>query len=556
MITTSSLNDIFKRIALTFASLKKVFQNEIVDHYFSDTDIGRLYQCHPTSDGIDEQTWQDLLVADYFNLLSHQTSIFGQQVLHQRLRQGAQSDEHKNRQERLQFLMVDPERLKALHAICKHLRMVDTEIAGMLFSGAKLPTAPAWLPYAKIIPFSFMFCALLMLIGLFALPATKLAPIAFFCLFPITIGLFALQLRYRETVLHWNQMMYALTQLLGTCSLFGSRDETLFKEFSEHRKTTAKIVQKLLRFPFQLAGMGKVRDYIDWFLLSNVSHYFNQLARVETHHHCIQTSFLRCAHLEADIAIARHLLTRPLFCWATLHEEASFHFHEAIHPLLVNATPLSIDSNNKSIFLSGQNGIGKSTLLRTIGINLITARAFGFCYAVSGSTALRPIYASLQNEDSLLNGESLYVSELRRAHEVLATIKQTNSDDGCAKKANEQQAFYIIDEIFRGTNYLESVSAAAAVLQRIALHGTVIVSSHNLVLAAILHEHFLAKYVARNVDGNLTICDGILPKTNGISLLATHGFTLEIEADANKVFQWLSQYLSHPTTDVDIFTTE
>ena len=556
MTMALGFKDIFNRIALGFTKLKNTFVNENTDHYFSDDEVARLHHHHPIADCIDEQTWQDLLVADYFSLITRQTSIFGKQVLHQRLRQGLQIGENKVREERLQFLMADPDRLKALHAICKHLRLVDTEIAGMLFSGIKLPSVPAWKPYAKIIPFSFMFFVLLMLIGLFALPATKLGPVAFFCLFPITIGLFAIQLRYRETILHWNQMMYALTQLLGTCSLFGSLDETLLREFSEHRKTTAKIVRKLVRFPFQTAGMGKVRDYIDWFLLSNVSHYFNQLARVETHRHFIQASFLRCANLEADIAIARHLLTRPLFCWATLHEEASFHFHGAIHPLLENATPLSIDSNHKSIFLSGQNGIGKSTLLRTIGINLITARAFGFCYAESGSTALRPIYASLQNEDSLLNGESLYVSELRRAHELLATIKQASSGDGCAKKANKQKAFYIIDEIFRGTNYLESVSAAAAVLQRIALHGTVIVSSHNLVLAAILHDHFFAKYVARNEDGNLTICDGVLPKTNGISLLVTHGFTREIEADANKVFQWLSQYLSHPTTDVDIFTTE
>ena len=81
------------------------------------------------TDCIDEQTWQDLLVADYFSLITRQTSIFGKQVLHQRLRQGAQSDEHKKRQERLQFMMADPNRLKALHAICKHLRLVDTEIA-------------------------------------------------------------------------------------------------------------------------------------------------------------------------------------------------------------------------------------------------------------------------------------------------------------------------------------------------------------------------------------------------------------------------------------------
>ena len=51
---------------------------------------------------------------------------------------------------------------------------------------------------------------------------------------------------------------------------------------------------------------------------------------------------------------------------------------------------------------------------------------------------------------------------------------------------NGPPAFFIIDEIFRGTNHLESISAAAAVLHTLAASGLVIVSSHNLVLAPLL----------------------------------------------------------------------
>lgn len=99
----------------------------------------------------------------------------------------------------------------------------------------------------------------------------------------------------------------------------------------------------------------------------------------------------------------------------------------------------------KGAFISEQNGIGKSTLLRTVGLNLLVARAFGFCYARKATVSMLPVYASMQNEDSLLGGESLYIAELQRARELLAAA------------AGPHRGILIIDEFFRGTNHMESV---------------------------------------------------------------------------------------------------
>jgi hypothetical protein len=75
------------------------------------------------------------------------------------------------------------------------------------------------------------------------------------------------------------------------------------------------------------------------------------------------------------------------------------------------------------------------------------------------------VYASMQGEYSLLGGESLHMAQLRRAGELLAAA------DGA------HRGIFIIDQIFRGTSHLESVSAAAAVLDALAAKGLVIVSS-------------------------------------------------------------------------------
>jgi DNA mismatch repair ATPase MutS len=181
-------------------------------------------------------------------------------------------------------------------------------------------------------------------------------------------------------------------------------------------------------------------------------------------------------------------------------------------------------------------------LLRTTGLNLIAARAFGFCYAASAQVPVLPVYASMQSEDSLLGGESLYMAELRRAAELLAAA------DG------PHGGIYIIDEIFRGTNHLESVSAAAAVLDALAAKGMVIVSSHNLVLASLL-EHRLAPWCVSAPDGDvgrLALVPGVLAHTNGIALLAARGFGARIEGNAARVFDWLGGYLAHPAGCGDV----
>jgi DNA mismatch repair ATPase MutS len=139
----------------------------------------------------------------------------------------------------------------------------------------------------------------------------------------------------------------------------------------------------------------------------------------------------------------------------------------------------------------------------------------------------------MRNEDSLLGGESLYIAELRRARELLAASQRT------------QAAVYLVDEIFRGTNHVESVSAAAAVLDVLAERGLVIVSSHHLLLAPLLAHRLEPSFIDR-AGGELRLAPGVLAQTNGVELLARHGFGTEVEQRAARVARWLGDYLASP----------
>jgi hypothetical protein len=493
-----------------------------IDFPFAPSDIAQLQRAcaDHAAPAIDAQTWDDLLLARYSALLSPEVSIFGQQVLHQRLRDGLDQADSLALGGRVRTLMADAALLEQLRADCRGLRRADTDIAALLFASEQ-PPEPGWVRYWWRTPLGLLACVL----------GAMWTPLAWLGAGYAMYRLIALQMRFHDTVQAWERSALALQMLLRSCSLLGARRHHLLEPHAALAEQAGTLNRRLSRSLLDL--IPGQRTYADWFMLGNVRHYFKGIRLAYAQRDLLRACYLACANLEADIALARHLLRTPASCWAQRHDGADIVFGRVVHPLLEDAAPLDISLLGKGAFISGQNGSGKSTLLRTIGLNLIVARAFGFCYAASAQVPALPVYASMQSEDSLLGGESLYMAELRRATELLAAA------DGA------HGGIYIVDEIFRGTNHLESVSAAAAVLDALAAKGMVIVSSHNLLLAPLL-EHRLAPLCVTVEGGKLALVPGVLAHTNGIALLTAHCFGAGIEANAARVFDWLGAYLAHP----------
>jgi hypothetical protein len=498
-----------------------------LDYPFVASDVARLHRIRAKSDtpSLDDQTWDDLLLQPYLGELSRETSIFGKQELYRRLRAGVQPGERAAQRERVRVLMTDPASLEQLHRKLRPLREADSEIASVLYEGA-CPPVPKWAGRTWLLPYA--------LIG--SIAAVALTPFAWLGVALVLYVLLSVQVRYYERVQKWNRSLSVMQVMLATCTALGDDASIEGGGFARGRDQASRINRTLSRSP-ALEALPGSRDYADWFALANVSHYFKSARAVFARRSFLVECYERCASLEADVAIARHLLAVSNWSWADEAADKSLMLDGAVHPLLRDAAPLSITLEGKGAFISGQNGVGKSTFLRTLGLSLVAARGLGFAYARAARlpSSLR-VYASMQNEDSLLGGESLYIAELRRARELLAA-----ADSG-------QPAVYLIDEIFRGTNHIESVSAAAAVLDTLAARGLVLVSSHNVVLASILSRWIEPVQIAREGRG-LSLRPGVLVETNGVSLLGAQGFSPEIGAKAARVAAWLGKRLAEPADE-------
>lgn len=511
---------------MRFLNLLMGYQAPEIDYPFARTDVAMYATASGGGACIDAQTWDELQLHAYLDRIAQGASIFGRQALYRRLL-GGRDAAHA----RLKKLAADSAGLDALTEACRGLRAVDTEVAGLLFGPAP-DRSPRWARWLGALPVAFMLSVALAFVW---------AP-GWIVALGLWLALMGVQAAWYMRVQEWGRQVAALEQLLRAHSLLGGLPaDSAGAPYAAALRTGAREAGKASRVLGRslMHKLPGVSEYSEWMLLANVTHYFASRNAFLERLPALQDSYRLVAELEADIALARHMRALPAVC--AVDEGDAIVLDSVVHPLVSDAQPLSVDVRDGGAFISGQNGVGKSTLLRAVGVNLVAARAFGFCYAQGAQAPLLPVYASMQNEDSLADGESLYLSEVRRAQELLALAKQG-------------RAVFLIDEIFRGTNHMESVSAAAAVLDELARHGTVIVSSHNVVLAPLLAHVLQPLCVEPDSHGRLHVRSGVLARTNGIALLAQHGFGDAIDASARKVHAWLSTHLAHPQNCAGVLT--
>ncbi|MQR01962.1 MutS-related protein [Glaciimonas soli] len=474
---------------------------------------------------VDDQTWKDLDLEKYCASLTSGVSILGQQGIHLRLRKRSEDDNA------IVALLDDAELRGNLKNAFDAMRGLEFDVSPLVFASPKV-AIPWWVKF--LLPFQ-----ILLLLAMLApsLSLMMLIPLAGLILFT-----FVIQASWLTHIERHDEKLFALRTILHTgltlAKLAPQRNYPILHSFLSQINDIQKIKRDLSR-PIVETGSQITKLYADWFFLRNISHHFKATRIIRENQGLLRRWYLLIANLEADLAMANHISMQSHFCWATPHPGNSILLKDVINPLLVNASAVSFATDEMGVFLSGQNGAGKSTFLRTLGLNLLVGRAFGFCYADKATIAMRLVYTSIQIEDSMADGESLYVAELNRAKKLLESSR------------GEHSGIYIIDEIFRGTNHLESVSVAAALIHKLTQHALVIVSSHNLVLAPLLAKYLIPMQVISETGG-VVIKPGLLEKPNGIALLDTIEMDESISNNARSVSIWLSSYLAHPKNCPDL----
>lgn len=188
------------------------------------------------------------------------------------------------------------------------------------------------------------------------------------------------------------------------------------------------------------------------------------------------------SHFDALVSMATFRYNEPQATDAELIEsdEVIYEAKGIYHPFLVGKAvrnDFSIADKNYYI-ITGANMAGKSTFLRSLGINYVMATCGLPVFADSLRISLYSLFSSMRTTDDLAHGISYFNAELLRLQQLIKTCKRN------------KQTLIILDEILRGTNSLDKLNGSRLFLQYVAsLPVTGIVATHDLELSKMQQEY-------------------------------------------------------------------
>jgi hypothetical protein len=250
---------------------------------------------------------------------------------------------------------------------------------------------------------------------------------------------------------------------------------------------------------------------------------------------CLLPVWLDTFHmLEALISLGTFTSLHPDYKFPDIHADAwpVLEFRSLGHPLLAPERKVSNDFQIETLgdlsIITGSNMAGKSTFIRTIGVNLCLAYAGGPVNADYFRCLPFRLYTCIRINDSLGDGFSYFYAEVKRLKGLLEALKpDENSDHG----ATNQPMLYLIDEIFRGTNNRERmIGSRAYVKTLIGTKGIGLIATHDLDLAHLadtypqVHNfHFRDAVQEGKLVFDYIIRPGPSPTTNALKIMQMEG---------------------------------
>lgn len=207
------------------------------------------------------------------------------------------------------------------------------------------------------------------------------------------------------------------------------------------------------------------------------------------------------------------------------------------HPLLPEASrvdnDLEVGPAGTLLLVTGSNMAGKSTLLRALGLNLLLAAAGGPVCARRLSMPPVRLASSVQVQDSLEEGVSLFLAELQRIRGVVEGARSAGNEEGSTHPDAGEPPLYLVllDEILRGTNSQDRQTAVRRVLRHLRDEGaTGLITTHDLELAGepgLVPVHFRESVETVGGETRMTfdylLRPGVAPTTNALLLLDAMG---------------------------------
>ena len=214
----------------------------------------------------------------------------------------------------------------------------------------------------------------------------------------------------------------------------------------------------------------------------------------------------------------------------------AFRVQDLYHPLLTEPVSNSLEAG-RPVLLTGSNASGKSTFLKAAALCALLSQSTGIAPAKSYSGAYYRIYTSMALRDSLRDGESYFIVEiksLRRILQASGNVSVPASEEAVFTESQQSlpqiPVLCCIDEVLRGTNTVERIAASAEILRCFAGRNVLcFAATHDLELTSLLGDVFDNYHFSEEIeDGDVRFSYRLQPgpstTCNAIALLGALGY--------------------------------
>ena len=468
---------------------------------------------------LDDRTWSDLDLDEVSRHLDRCVSPVGSQSLYRLLRHTRLDDvPAADRRTAIATLAGDAalrDRLfLALHPLhdARAARVVE-------LAWGDTPPPPRWTAAAVAVPLAATAVVALAWAGTvswgWVVPVFLLASLAHF----------AHQRRVTGLPLPFLAALLGAARRIAACR--DKRLDALIPRLADDAAATAPLRRRLGPLVFE-DSLGLLQ-YVKIFWLVDVLAYALSHRELRARRPELQRLFDAVGAVDALLSVAAFHARHPGTCRpepAPVRDGWSI--RTVRHPLLAGAIANDYRPGGRGALVTGSNMAGKTTFLKTLGVNTVLAQCFGFALADEWRMPRLRVLTSIGRADNLISGRSYYMAEVES---VLRLVRAAATDD---------PHLLLADEVFRGTNPEERLAGSAEVLRYLARGPHVVVAAtHDLDLVRELGDrydayHFGDSLGTEGLRFDYTLRPGPCASRNAIALLAHVGYPDEIVERARR----------------------
>ncbi len=479
----------------------------------------KTLQKNKNLNAVDDITWNDLSMDEVFGLINNTNSSVGQEYLYRMLRTPESNDEILKERDRLAEYFTENEddriNVQKKFVALGYARNVSVSDYIDIIMDLEPESSLLDILCNVLIVASLVYCigfnpslGIILVIG-----AMGFAIIDYY--------------KKKAKVENYYSCVKLIVRMINCSEDISDLKVSGLDKYNPKLKGFAKTFASIRRNSSLLAGTGAgsgsiAEIFIDYFCM--ITHWdlmkFNSMVRLlSDRQEDITDMFDTLGTIESSIAIGSFRQLMPYYCKPEfVYNSKVVDVVNLYHPLISEPVANSI-SVDKAVLLTGSNASGKSTFLKTVAINAILSQTIYTSVSERYRGSFFRIMTSMALQDNLSGSESYFMVEIKSLKRIVDSIKNS-----------EQPVLCFIDEVLRGTNTIERISASSQILKSMSCGNSLcFAATHDIELTYILEKcynnfHFQEDISDNDIHFNYTLFDGRATNRNAIKLLGIIGY--------------------------------